>query len=88
MDLIGNTIDVLVFAETNLDSSFPKGQCEIPGYKQPNRFHKSYSSGSPLVFVNGQFSSNTLVEIDTAPDIQILPMELNSHANLASVTHS
>ena len=41
MGLIGNAIDVHIFAETKLDSSFPKGQFKIPGYKQPNRFDMS-----------------------------------------------
>ena len=77
MGLIGNAIDVLIFAETKLDSSFPKDQFKIPGYKQPYRFDMSSSSGGLLVLVNDQLSSNLLGEIDIAPDIQILPIELN-----------
>ena len=41
MGLIGNALDVLIFAETKLDSSFPKGQFKIPGYKQPYRIDMS-----------------------------------------------
>ena len=33
MGLIGNAIDVIMLAETKLDSSLPKGQFKIPGYK-------------------------------------------------------
>ena len=37
MDLIGNKIDVIIFGETTLYDSFPKGQFKIPGYKTPYR---------------------------------------------------
>ena len=32
------------------------------------------------MLVNGELSSNLLGEIDDAPDIQILPLELNLHS--------
>ena len=76
-DLTGKAIDVLIFAETKLDSSFPNSQFKIPGYKQPYRLDVSSRSGGLLVLVNDQISSNVLREIDIAPDIQILPIELN-----------
>ena len=77
MELIGNAIDVLIFAETKQDSSFPKSQFKISGYKQPYRLDMSSNTGGLLVLVNDQLSSKKLGEIDVAPDIQILPIELN-----------
>ena len=76
-ELTGKAIDVLIFAETKLDNSFPSSQFKIPGYKQPYRLDVSSRSGGLLVLVNDEISSNVLREIDIAPDIQILPIELN-----------
>ena len=76
-ELTGKAIDVLIFAETKLDNSFPNSQFKIPGYKQPYRLDVSSRSGGLLVLVNDEISSNVLREIDIAPDIQILPIELN-----------
>ena len=59
-----------------LDSSFPKGQFKIPGYKQPYRFDMSSILGGLSILVNDQLSSKLLGEMEIALDIQILPIKL------------
>ena len=77
MDLVGNNIDVIIFGETKLDNSFPKGQFKIPGFKQPYRLDLNARSGGLMVLVNENISSETLHGIDIASDMQIIPIELN-----------
>ena len=77
MDMIGNNIDVIIFGETKLDDSFPRGQFKIPGFKQPYRLDVTARSGGLMVLINENISSKTLDGIDIASDMQIIPIELN-----------
>ena len=56
-NLIQNSVDVLVIAETKLDASFPTSQFEIPGFKTPYRLDVSSSSGGLLVYVTDRIVS-------------------------------
>ena len=43
--IIRGIVEILIIAETKLDSSFPTDQFIIPGYKRPERQDVSDSSG-------------------------------------------
>ena len=77
MDLIGSKIDVIIFGETKLDDSFPKGQSKIPGNKTPYRLDVTAHSGGLMVLISEGISSKTLNATDIASDMQIIPIELN-----------
>ena len=74
--LIENYFDVICIAETKLDSSFPKGQFYISGYKTPFRLDISDKSGGLLVYVKQGLSSVCLAKFSLPTDIQIIPIEL------------
>ncbi len=77
MNIIGNSIDVIIFGETKLDDSFPRGQFKIPGFKLPYRLDVTARSGGLMVLINENISSKTLNGIDIASDMQVIPIELN-----------
>ena len=77
VSLLQGSVDVLVIAETKLDSSFPTSQFMIPGYKMPYRLDVSAHSGGLLVYVNEQIISKELTGIAVPHDIQAKFIELN-----------
>ena len=48
-EMIGENVDILVIAETKIDSSFPTSQFLIDGFKSPYRLDVSGNSGGILV---------------------------------------
>ena len=75
--VINNNVDILCFAETKLDSSYPPGQFFIPGYASPYRLDISKHSGGLLVYIKENIPSLLLKKFKVLHDIQILPIELN-----------
>ena len=51
-EIIDGNVDVLCFAETKTDSSFPTGQFSFKGYHSSNRLDVSNRRGGLLVYVN------------------------------------
>ena len=77
INFIDKEVDVLVFAETKLDSNFSKAQFQIPGFAPPYRHDVSGNSGGLLVFVNEQIPSRELKKIKLPMGLQAIPVELN-----------
>ena len=75
--MIGESVDVLVIAETKIDSSFPTSQFLIDGFKSPYRLDISGNSGGVLVYVRDSLLSKYVNLVDTPPDIQVVPIEIN-----------
>ena len=75
--LISDKVDVLVIAETKIDSSFPASQFTINGFKKPYRLDVSGNSGGILVYIRDDLISRQLDVLSTHPDIQVVPFELN-----------
>ena len=48
---INDKIDILMISETNLYSSFPKGDFVIPGYTEPYRFDKNRHGARILLYI-------------------------------------
>ena len=77
VSLLQGSVDVLVIAETKLDSSFPTSKFMISGYKMPYRLDVSAHSGGLLVYVSEQIKSKELTGIAVPHDIQAKVIELN-----------
>ena len=70
-------VDFLAVSETKLDSSFPTGQSNLPGFRTLFRKNLSGKSGGLLVDVNSNIPSNMLKIPDCPNDIQVIPVEIN-----------
>ena len=69
-------VDFLAVSETKLDSSFPTGQFNLPGFRTPYRKDLSAKSGGLLVDVNSNIPSKVLKIFDCPSDIQVIPVEI------------
>ena len=76
-EMIGENVDVSVIAETKIDPSFPMSQFLIDGFKSPYRLDVSGNSGGVLVYVKECLLSKYVNLVDTPPDIQVVPIEIN-----------
>ena len=70
-------VNFLAVSETKLDSSFPTGQFNLPGFRTPYRKDFSGKSGGLLVYVNSNISSKVLKIPDCPSDVQVMPVEIN-----------
>ena len=70
-------VDFLAVSETKLDSSFPTGQFNLPGFRTPYTKDLSVKSGGLLVYVNSKIPSKVLKTPDCPSDIQVIPVEIN-----------
>ena len=61
-------LDFLSVSETTLDSSFPTGQFNLPGFRRPCRQDLSEKSGELFVFVNSNIPSKVLKIPDCPSD--------------------
>ena len=64
-------------SETKLDSSFPTGQFNLPGFRTPYRRDLSARSGGLLVGVNSNIPSKVLKILDCPSYTQVIPVEIN-----------
>ena len=74
--MIRDNIDILVIAETKIDSSFPSSQFHIEGCKTPYRLDISERSGGILVYVKDSLITKEL-KVAMPHDIQAVLFELN-----------
>ena len=70
-------VDFLAVSKTKLDSSFPTGQFNLPGFRTPYRKDLSAKSGGLLVYVNSNIPSKVLKIPDCPRDMQVIPVEIN-----------
>ena len=81
VSMINGNIDVLCFAETKLDSSFPITNFIIPGYSTPYRLDGpkvKEASGGLLIYVKEDIPTKLLNKRFRLPtDFQAIPLELN-----------
>ena len=75
--LISENVDILIVAETKLDSSFPTTQFVIPGFHHPFRLDINRRSGGLLVYVKGSIPARVLTSFSTPADTQIIVFEIN-----------
>ena len=75
--LISENVEILIVAETKLDSSFPTAQFLIPGFHQPFQLGINRQSCSLLVYVKGSIPARVLTSFSTPADTQIIVFEIN-----------
>ena len=75
--LISDKVDILIIAETKIDSSLPTSQFTINGFKKPYRLTVSGNSGGILVYIRDSLISRQLDVCSAHPDMQVVPFELN-----------
>ena len=75
--LIDNNLDIFAMAETKLDSSFPEGQCILPGMRKHFRLDITSRKGRLIVFANNDIPSKYLRSFHLPGDIQAIPFEIN-----------
>ena len=51
-------VDILIFTEKKLDSTFPTSQFMIDGYNEPYRFHRNRNGGEVLIYIREEIPSN------------------------------
>ena len=72
-----DNLDVLIIAETKIDSTFPDSQFQILGFKKPLRLDVTENSGGILVYVRDNLISRKIPDVDVPNDIQVIPFEIN-----------
>ena len=76
-EIMSNKVDILIIAETKLDSSFRSGQFMINGFRQPIRLDVSSNSGGLLVYIRNGIISKQFKDLEIPSDIEIVPVEIN-----------
>ena len=75
--MIRDKLDVLIIAETKLDSSFPSSQFTINGFKAPIRLDITRNSGGLLVYSREDILCRKIEGLEIPKDIQAIPIEIN-----------
>ena len=75
--MVSEYSDILVIAETKIDTSFPTNQFLIGGFRSPYRFYVSGNRGGILVYVRDNLLSKQLNTFSIQPDIQVVIFEIN-----------
>ena len=70
-------LDIIVIAETKLDSSFPSNQFTISGFKSPIRLDITSNSGGILVYIKEDILPKKIEDRDIPRDIQTILIEIN-----------
>ena len=75
--LTSKNVEILIVAETKLDSSFPTTQFLIPGFHYPFRLDINRQSGGLLDYVKGSIPARVLTSFSTPADTQVIVFEIN-----------
>ena len=70
-------LDVLMLAETKIDSTFPPGQFAIEGFANPFRLDRNANGGGLLVYVRSDAPSHQLNSLKFSDDIECISFETN-----------
>ena len=76
-DIIATNIDILMVAETKIDSSFPKGQFLIDGFAAPYRLDRNKDGRGLLVYVRSDIPSQLLASFKFVEGKECIGFELN-----------
>ena len=70
-------IDILVLAETKIDSSFPNAQFRIDGFSTPFRLDRNRFGGGALIYVREDIPCKPLTKHFLPDDIEGIFVEIN-----------
>ena len=77
VEIVNGNIDILMIAETKLDTSFPNEQFSIHGYCKPLRLDRNSNGGGLLVYVRDDIPSFQLKSFTFKDDIECICFEIN-----------
>ena len=80
-EFVKNDYDIIILAETKLDSSFPTDQFLMNSHKRPYRLDISKSSGGILVYINKNIASKQISSFKLPKDFQAVIFEINLNKN-------
>ena len=75
--LVFEHVNILIIAETKLDTSFPTAQFLMPGFHKPFRLDVTTSSGGLLAYVKRSLPGRELEAYKLQFNIQPIPFEIN-----------
>ena len=71
-------VNFLAVSETKLDTSFPTGQFNVPGFRTTHGKDVSGKSGRLLLYVNTSIPPKVLKVPDCLGDIQVITVEIKT----------
>ena len=75
--MISETIDILVIAETKIDSSFPTSQFMIEGFMKPFRYDRNQNGGGLFIYVRKRAPLKELTKYKNPNNIECGMIEIN-----------
>ena len=76
-DLItSSSLEIVVLSETKIDYTFPTGQFQIPGYREPYREDRNAHGGGLLVYVKNSIKSKRINNIEDK-QLENICLEIN-----------
>ena len=75
--MVSETTDILVIAETKIDSTFPTSQFMIEGFMKPFRYDRNRNGGGLLIYVRERAPVKELTKYKTPNDIECGMIEIN-----------
>ena len=73
-EIVSTNVDILLICETKLDSSFPRAQFHIHGFREPYRFDRNGKGGGILLYIRDDIPSKL---IESKMTIEGLFVEIN-----------
>ena len=70
-------LDILLIAETKIDSSFPERQFEIVGFTTPYRVDRDCYGGGTLLYIRQHIPSKLLINLKISENLEEVFVELN-----------
>ena len=76
-EIASQNLDILIIAETKIDTSFPTGQFAIEGFATPFRLDRNANGGGLLVYVRSDIPSHRLHSFKISDGIEYISFEIN-----------
>lgn len=76
-EFVEKNIDILCICETKVDSSFPVGQFDMPGFKLPFRRDRDKNGGGLMIFANENLLTKELTSFKVQNGIELITLEIN-----------
>ena len=77
--LISDNIDILIIAETKLDSTFTTAQFLIEGFQKPIRFDRNAHGGGLMIYIRDRVPAKALSDVGVPNGIECGIIEINVH---------
>ena len=75
--IIPGNVDIMIFGETKLDSSYPTAQLTIEGFKKPFRLDRNANGGGLLIYVRADIPCKQVNNHEFSDSIEGMFIEIN-----------